>query len=171
MFLPKVVYAQIADICYERERRGEPAYEMRRGSEQIRSIPTGSICFAPDLHLSEGDPVPQFARIQNEPVLIATDDVNSFVYLDAAYTDIQMFDLEEGMSPNCIHEGRNDYYVLVVHGLNFLFSDGSTSSSPPWAKPLTPPPAPRPVPKTSIRIDGDTVTKVPVRSKTNLPFL
>ena len=167
MFLPKAVYAQIADICYERERRGESAYEMRRGQEQIRSIPTGSICFAPDLHLSEGEPAPLFARIQNEPVLITTNDVDVFVYLNAAYTDIQMFSLEE-MSSNCIHEGRNDYYVLVVHGLNFLFSDGLASSLPP---PMPPWATPRPVPETSIRIDGGTVTKVPVRSKTNLPFL
>lgn len=167
MFLPKAVYAQIADICYERERRGEPAYEIRRGQEQIRSIPMGSLCFAPDLHLSEGEPAPLFARIQNEPILIATDDVDTFVYLNAAYADIQMFNLEEEMSSNCIHEGRDDYYVLVVHGLNFLFSDGLASSSPP----MPPLATPRPVPETSIRIDGGTVTKVPVRSKTNLPFL
>ncbi len=165
MFLPKAVYAQIADICYERERRGEPAYEMYAGREQLHTIPIGAICFIPDLQLNEGDPVPQFARIQNEPVLIATDNVDEFVYLDIAYSNFQMFNIDEEMSPNYTYGNDNDdHYVLVVHGLNFLFSDGLAPASPPWVKPLVPP-------TTGIRIDGDTVTKQPIRAKQNLPFL
>lgn len=126
MFLPKAVYAQIADICYERERRGEPAYEMRVGREQLHRVPLGSICFIPDLRLKKGDPVPQFARIQHEPVLIATDNASTFVYVDANCGDFQMFDIDEEMEPN--HED-DEHYILVVHGLNFLFSD--TSAKPP----------------------------------------
>lgn len=161
MFLPKAVYAQIADICYERERRGEPAYEIHKGRDQIRHIPLGAICFIPDLQLKEGDSIPQFARIQHEPVLIATDDISTFVYINTDYNNIQMFNIENKMSSN--YE-NNDYYVLVVHGLNFLFSDGLAPASPPRAKPSAPP-------TTGIRIDGGVATKAPLRSKTNLPFL
>lgn len=124
MFLPKAVYAQIANICYERERRGVPAYEMRMGKEQIYTIPMGAICFIPDLALLQTDPVPQYARIQDEPILIATDNADEFVYVSKNNGgDIQMINIVDEMEPNCSVDGEDEYYVLVVHGLNFCFSD------------------------------------------------
>lgn len=160
MFSPKAVHAQIAEICYERERRGVPAYEMRMGKEQIYTIPMGAICFIPDLALLQTDPVPQFARIQNEPVLIATDDPNSFVYVNGCNGgDIQMFNLYDDMEANCSIDGEDEYYVLVVHGLSFLFSD---ALAPSPAQQLTPV-------YSKLVIEGTRTGRI--SSPRNLPFL
>lgn len=124
-FLPKIISAQVEAICLAREERGVPPYEFYGGKEHMFKIPVGSLCFIPDFKMNKGDALPSYKRIKGEPLFLATDDTDQFVIFDK-HGDFRMVNIVEELDLNYeIKNGGEDgeFYMLVVHNLNFLFTD------------------------------------------------
>lgn len=130
MLSHKIIHAQIAAICYEREARGEPVFELY-ACDSLHDVPDGALCIHSDIVLKEDDELPDFKRVAHEPLMLATDETYQFIMLHKEGS-LNLFDLNNLDCNWKTNEDEDDepeeYYVLVIKDLNFALTDSRASA-------------------------------------------
>jgi len=130
MLSPKIIHAQIAAICYEREARGEPVFELY-AADGLHDVHDGALCIHSDIVLKKDDDLPDFKRVAHESLMIATDDTYQFIMLhkDSSLNQFDLNDLYYNWQTDQDDDDEpTEHYVLVIKDLNFAFADSRASA-------------------------------------------